>query len=92
MSATTHPIWLGAKLPGSKPTETARSHPVDLPGLLQPLLPAAPRAPACQQYTFFHLDTREVQMLPTINCSLLCPRCPNIFNYLVAYLIMLVNN
>lgn len=42
ISATTHPIWLGAKLPGSKPTEAAKSHLVNFPPLQTPLLPGLP--------------------------------------------------
>lgn len=90
ISATTHPVWLGAKLPGSKPTDVAKSHLVKFPPLQPPFLPGLPPSRPCI-LSSTKADL-HVQLLPTVNYSSLCPRCPNIFNYIVAYLIMHVNN
>lgn len=86
--ATTHPICLGAKLPGSKPSDAAKSHLVNLPPLQPPLPPGLPW-PAMHSSTEADL---QVKLLTTVNYSFLCPRCPNAFNCIVAYLIMHVNN
>lgn len=43
ISATTHQVWLGAKLAGSKPTDAASSHRVRRPHPSLPLPRAAPQ-------------------------------------------------